>query len=244
MQFKEIMKVKNALNQTIIEANDVWKIYKRGKTDVEALRGVSFLVREGEIVAIMGPSGCGKTTLLNMVGGLDTPTKGSIRVNEIELSSLGESKLTKFRRENIGFVFQFYNLLPNLTALENVQLPLIAQGIQKQRRREIAEDFLRAVGLNERLHHKPGELSGGEQQRVAIARAIATQPSIVLADEPTGDLDTKTGQEIMSVLKEINEKFGKTIIIVTHDDIVAKTANRIIKLRDGKIIENSSNYGS
>jgi putative ABC transport system ATP-binding protein len=238
VKFKEIMKLNSMLNQTIIEANDVWKIYKRGKTDVEALRGVSFLVREGEIVAIMGPSGCGKTTLLNMVGGLDTPTKGSIRVNEIELSTLGESKLTKFRRENIGFVFQFYNLLPNLTALENVQLPLIAQGLSKTERFEKAKEFLQAVGLSDRLYHKPGELSGGEQQRVAIARAIAVQPSIVLADEPTGDLDTKTGEEIMGLLRKINEA-GQTIIIVTHDEMIAATADRIIKLRDGKIIENS-----
>ena len=223
---------------TVIEADDVWKVYKRGKTDVEALRGVSFRVREGEIVAIMGPSGCGKTTLLNMVGGLDTPTKGSIRVNEIELSSLGESKLTKFRRENIGFVFQFYNLLPNLTALENVQLPLIAQGMSKKERLEKATEFLQAVGLSERLYHKPGELSGGEQQRVAIARAIAVQPSIILADEPTGDLDSKTGEEIMELLRQINDQ-GQTVIVVTHDDMIAKTTDRIIQLRDGEIIKNS-----
>jgi len=228
--------ISNDLN--VIEADDIWKVYKRGKTDVKALRGVNFRVREGEIVAIMGPSGCGKTTLLNIIGGLDTPTKGNIRVNEIELSNLGESKLTKFRRENIGFVFQFYNLLPNLTALENVQLPLIAQGIPKKERFEKAKDFLQAVGLSDRLYHKPGELSGGEQQRVAIARAIAVQPSIVLADEPTGDLDTKTGEEIMGLLRKINE-MGQTIIIVTHDDMIAATADRIIKLRDGKIIENS-----
>ncbi len=222
----------------VIEADDVWKVYQRGKTDVEALRGVSFQVREGEIVAIMGPSGCGKTTLLNIIGGLDKPTKGNIRVNDIELSSLGESKLTKFRRENIGFVFQFYNLLPNLTALENVQLPLIAQGMSKKERLEKATEFLQAVGLSDRLYHKPGELSGGEQQRVAIARAIAVQPSIILADEPTGDLDSKTGEEIMELLRHINEQ-GQTIIIVTHDDMIAQTTDRIIKLRDGAIIENS-----
>jgi len=222
----------------VIEADDVWKVYQRGKTDVEALRGVSFQVREGEILAIMGPSGCGKTTLLNIIGGLDKPTKGNIRVNDIELSSLGESKLTKFRRENIGFVFQFYNLLPNLTALENVQLPLIAQGMSKKERLEKATEFLQAVGLSDRLYHKPGELSGGEQQRVAIARAIAVQPSIILADEPTGDLDSKTGEEIMELLRHINEQ-GQTIIIVTHDDMIAQTTDRIIKLRDGAIIENS-----
>ncbi|WP_287582468.1 ABC transporter ATP-binding protein [Candidatus Borrarchaeum sp.] len=222
----------------VIEADDVWKVYKRGKTDVEALRGVSFRVREGEIVAIMGSSGCGKTTLLNIIGGLDTPTKGNIRVNEIELSSLGETKLTKFRRENIGFVFQFYNLLPSLSALENVQLPLIAQGKSKKERLEKATEFLQAVGLNDRLYHKPGELSGGEQQRVAIARAIAVQPSIILADEPTGDLDSKTGEEIMELLRQINDQ-GQTVIVVTHDDMIAKTTDRIIKLRDGKVIENS-----
>ena len=222
----------------VIEADDIWKVYRRGKTEVEALRGVSFMVREGEIVAIMGPSGCGKTTLLNIIGGLDTPTKGDIRVNEIELSSLGESKLTKFRRENIGFVFQFYNLLPNLTALENVQLPLIAQGTSKKERLEKATEFLQAVGLSERLYHKPGELSGGEQQRVAIARAIAVQPSIILADEPTGDLDSKTGEEIMELLRQINDQ-GQTVIVVTHDDMIAKTTDRIIQLRDGEIIKNS-----
>jgi putative ABC transport system ATP-binding protein len=223
----------------VIEADNVWKVYKRGKTDVEALRGVSFRVRKGEIVAVMGPSGCGKTTLLNIIGGLDTPTTGNIIVNENNLSNLGGGKLTKFRRENIGFVFQFYNLLPNLTALENVQLPLIAQGIPKQKRRKIAEEFLQGVGLSDRLNHKPGELSGGEQQRVAIARALAVNPAIVLADEPTGDLDSTTGEEIMNLLKEINEKFSHTIIIVTHDELIAKTADRIIKLRDGRIIENS-----
>ena len=223
---------------SIIDADDVWKVYKRGKTDVEALRGVSFQVKEGEIVAIMGPSGCGKTTLLNIIGGLDTPTKGNIKVNEIELTSLGESKLTKFRRENIGFVFQFYNLLPNLTALENVQLPLIAQGMPKNERLEKAKEFLEAVGLSERLDHKPGELSGGEQQRVAIARAIAVQPSIVLADEPTGDLDSKTGEEIMELLRQINE-LGQTVIVVTHDALIAKNTDRIIQLRDGEITENS-----
>ncbi len=236
MDGKKMKSISSDLN--VIEADDVWKVYKRGKTDVDALRGVSFRVREGEIVAIMGPSGCGKTTLLNIIGGLDTPTKGNIRVNEIELSSLGESKLTKFRRENIGFVFQFYNLLPNLTALENVQLPLIAQGMSKKERLEKVTEFLQAVGLSDRLYHKPGELSGGEQQRVAIARAIAVQPSIILADEPTGDLDSKTGEEIMELLRKINE-MGQTIIIVTHDDMIAKTTDRIIKLRDGTIIENS-----
>ncbi len=236
MGAKKMKSISSGLN--VIEADDVWKVYKRGKTDVEALRGVSFRVREGEIVAIMGSSGCGKTTLLNIIGGLDTPTKGNIRVNEIELSSLGETKLTKFRRENIGFVFQFYNLLPSLSALENVQLPLIAQGKSKKERLEKATEFLQAVGLNDRLYHKPGELSGGEQQRVAIARAIAVQPSIILADEPTGDLDSKTGEEIMELLRQINDQ-GQTVIVVTHDDMIAKTTDRIIKLRDGKVIENS-----
>jgi putative ABC transport system ATP-binding protein len=236
MDGEKMKSISSDLN--VIEADDVWKVYKRGKTDVKALRGVSFQVCEGEIVAIMGPSGCGKTTLLNIIGGLDKPTKGNIKVNEIELSSLGESKLTKFRRENIGFVFQFYNLLPNLTALENVQLPLIAQGMSKKERLEKATEFLKAVGLSDRLYHKPGELSGGEQQRVAIARAIAVQPSIILADEPTGDLDSKTGEEIMELLRQINDQ-GQTIIIVTHDDMIAQTTDRIIKLRDGAIIENS-----
>ena len=238
MDGEKMKSISSDLN--VIEADDVWKVYQRGKTDVEALRGVSFRVREGEIVAIMGPSGCGKTTLLNIIGGLDTPTKGNIRVNEIELSSLGETKLTKFRRENIGFVFQFYNLLPSLSALENVQLPLIAQGISKKERLEKATEFLQAVGLNDRLYHKPGELSGGEQQRVAIARAIAVQPSIILADEPTGDLDSKTGEEIMELLRQINDQ-GQTVIVVTHDDMIAKTTDRIIQLRDGEIIKNSGN---
>jgi len=236
MDGEKMKSISSDLN--VIEADDVWKVYQRGKTDVKALRGVSFQVKEGEIVAIMGPSGCGKTTLLNIIGGLDKPTKGNIRVNDIELSSLGESKLTKFRRENIGFVFQFYNLLPNLTALENVQLPLIAQGMSKKERLEKATEFLQAVGLSDRLYHKPGELSGGEQQRVAIARAIAVQPSIILADEPTGDLDSKTGEEIMELLRQINDQ-GQTIIIVTHDDMIAMTTDRIIQLRDGKIIKNS-----
>jgi putative ABC transport system ATP-binding protein len=236
MDAKKMKSISSDLN--VIEADDVWKVYQRGKTDVKALRGVSFQVKEGEIVAIMGPSGCGKTTLLNIIGGLDKPTKGNIRVNDIELSSLGESKLTKFRRENIGFVFQFYNLLPNLTALENVQLPLIAQGMSKKERLEKATEFLQAVGLIDRLYHKPGELSGGEQKRVAIARAIAVQPSIILADEPTGDLDSKTGEEIMELLRQIND-LGQTIIIVTHDDMIAKTTDRVIRLHDGEIIENS-----
>ena len=238
---KQITKSMLTERETSLVVKNLHHKYNPGQpNEVYVLKGIDLTVQEGEIVAIMGPSGCGKTTLLNIIGGLDTPTKGNIKVNEIELTSLGESKLTKFRRENIGFVFQFYNLLPNLTALENVQLPLIAKGMPKKERLEKAKEFLQAVGLSARLDHKPGELSGGEQQRVAIARAITVQPSIVLADEPTGDLDSKTGEEIMELLRQIND-LGQTIIIVTHDDMIAKTTDRIIQLRDGEIIEKSKN---
>ncbi len=219
----------------MIELRNVSKIYRMGNLDLVALRDVSFRVDDGEFIAIMGPSGSGKSTLLNILGCLDVPTKGEYLIDGLKVSEFSDSQLAAIRNEKIGFVFQNYNLLPRLTALANVELPLIYAGIQG-RRKEMALNAIRAVGLEERAHHHPSELSGGEQQRVAIARALANSPSIILADEPTGNLDSKSGGEIMSILTLLNQR-GITIIMVTHDRTVAAYAKRIIRLKDGEIIE-------
>ncbi len=224
------------MNNTAVQVNDVWKVYKIGrKIEVEALKGVSLEIEKGEFMSIMGPSGSGKSTLLNLIGGLDIPTEGKVTIEGTEISKMKERQLLKIRREKVGFVFQFYNLLPYLTALENVMLSLIAIGAPRRKRKEEAKNILEQVGLGARLKHKPGELSGGEQQRVAIARALVSRPAIVLADEPTGDLDTKTGMEIIDLMKNFNQELEQTFIIVTHDHDVSHKTERIIHLRDGKI---------
>lgn len=224
----------------VVEMDDVEKTYQLGKVKVYALREVSLFLFQGEFVLVMGPSGSGKTTLLNLIGGLDKPTQGKISVNGLDLTTLSDKELTKIRRHKIGFIFQFYNLIPVLTALENVELPLLAAGQPKGRARERAKELLHIVGLAERMNHMPDELSGGEQQRVAIARALANKPSIILADEPTGDLDSKTGSEIVQVLHDAAKKENATVVVVTHDPLIAEKADRIMRMRDGQIISEES----
>ncbi len=218
----------------VIRLEDVWKVYGT-EVRVEALRGVDLSVEEGEFIAIMGPSGSGKSTLLHIMGLLDTPTRGRVFVLGREASRLSDDERALLRRESIGFVFQQYNLSPSLTALENVELPMLFAGVPPEKRRKRAVELLEAVGLGDRLHHYPNQLSGGQQQRVAIARALANNPHIILADEPTGNLDTKTGRRILEVFRELNER-GKTVVIVTHDPEVAEAAEKIVKIRDGKIV--------
>ncbi len=226
-------------NTPIIELKDVWKIYELGEHKVYALRGLNLKVFAKEFVAIQGPSGSGKSTTMNLVGCLDVPTKGAIFLDGQNIAELSESDLATIRGRKIGFIFQKFNLLNNLTALQNVALPLIFQGVPEHERIEKAENLLRLVGLQERMWHRPNQLSGGEQQRVAIARSLAVNPEVILADEPTGNLDSKTGAEIMDFLKNLNKKHGKTIILVTHDDVLAKHADRIVFLKDGQIIKST-----
>lgn len=221
----------------IIRLEDVWKVYNLGKVDITVLRGLHFHINKGDFVALMGPSGSGKSTTMNMIGCLDIPTKGEIYLKGKDISKLPESDLAQIRGKTIGFVFQQFNLIPTMTALENVMLPMIFQGTDEGERKKTAIKLLEMVGLKERASHKPAELSGGEQQRVAIARALANNPEIILADEPTGNLDSKTGIEIINKLKELHEKENKTIVVISHDKNVAKNANKIIFLKDGVIVK-------
>lgn len=221
----------------IIELNEVWKTYQMGKIEVHALRGMNLNVHDKEFLAVMGPSGSGKSTALNMIGCLDVPTKGTILLSGLDISKLHESDLAQIRGKKIGFVFQTFNLMPSLTALQNVTLPMIFQDLGEAEREKKGVYWLERMDLGDRLHHKPTELSGGQQQRVAIARALANDPDVLLADEPTGNLDTKTGEEVMDLLKDLH-KDGKTIVMVTHDPDMAEHAERIAYLRDGKIMEN------
>ena len=225
------------MNDIIIELRDVWKIYKMGKVDVNALRGMNFRVKRNEFVSIMGPSGSGKSTAVNMVGCLDIPTKGDVYLEGKNIAHLSESSLAQIRGRKIGFVFQTFNLIPTLTAKENIILPMIFQGIPADKREKRADKLLRLVQLEGRMNHKPTELSGGEQQRVAIARSLANDPNVILADEPTGNLDSKTGRIVMNFLKDLNKKEGKTIVMVTHDAELAKHADRIAYLKDGVIVK-------
>ncbi len=214
-----------------------------GEIEVAALRGVTLQVKPGEAIGIMGPSGSGKTTLLNLIGALDRPTSGTVSIDGIDITSMKENELTRIRRNKISFVFQFFNLLPVLTAYENVELPLLIAGVEEETRKERVDYLLEIVGLSERADHRPDELSGGEQQRVAIARALAKPPEetrsiVVLADEPTGDLDTQTGEEIMRVLLDLTKKEGGTLLVVTHDPDVGAKMDRVYNMRDGKIVNN------
>ena len=219
----------------VIKLDTVWKIYQMGDVKVEALRGLSLEVKKGEFLAVQGPSGSGKSTAVNMIGCLDFPTKGKILLDGQNISELSESRLAQIRGRKIGFVFQQFNLIPTLTAFENVMLPMIFQGKSEADRRKSAEDLLKKVDLGDRMHHRPQEMSGGQQQRVAVARALANDPEVILADEPTGNLDSKTGKHMMELLKNLNRKDKKTIVMVTHDDKLAKVADRIAHLIDGKV---------
>jgi len=229
--------------KTIIKIQEVWKTYKMGEIEVHALRGMNFEVKKGEFVAIMGPSGSGKSTAVNMIGCLDIPTKGEIFLEHRNIAHLSESELAQIRGQKIGFIFQQFNLIPTLTAKENVMLPMIFQGISLEKRKERAEKLLNMVDLGDRMDHKPAELSGGQQQRVAIARSLANNPDVVLADEPTGNLDTKTSKLVVDFLSLLHKKEKKTIIMVTHDEDVAKCAERIERLKDGAIISKKSKGG-
>ncbi|MCW1300985.1 MAG: ABC transporter ATP-binding protein [Candidatus Nanoarchaeia archaeon] len=220
----------------LVELKNVRKSYRMGKVIVPALRDVSLQVTRGEFLAILGPSGSGKSTLLNIIGCLDRPDEGEVIIDGINVLKLRDEKLAEIRLKQVGFIFQFFNLLPRLTALENVELPLLLAGVDEKRARERAKHLLELVGLESRVNHRPFELSGGEQQRVAIARALVNNPKIVLADEPTGNLDTRSGEEIIQLMKKLNSKLKQTFIVVTHDRKIASIANRIIYLRDGMIV--------
>ncbi len=222
------------MKENIIELKNLAKHYKMGENIVKALDGVNVEIKKGDFVAIVGPSGSGKSTMMNMVGALDLATEGEIFLEGEDIEELEESELAQIRGRKIGFVFQTFNLIPTLTALENVMLPMTFQGLPKDEKIERAEEILEMVGLTNRKDHFPNELSGGERQRVAISRALANNPEVILADEPTGNLDSKTGKEIMNIFKDLNKK-GKTIILVTHDLELTKYANKVLKLRDGKI---------
>ncbi|AEX85789.1 macrolide ABC transporter ATP-binding protein [Marinitoga sp. 1135] len=226
------------MEKVIFEVKDVKKVYKMGEVNVNALDGINFKIKAGEFVIIMGPSGSGKSTTLHIIGCLDTPTSGKVYVDNMDVSNLSEKKLARIRREKIGFVFQQFNLLPKLTALENVELPMIYKGLPSSKRRKKAKELLEMVGLGDRIHHKPSQLSGGQMQRVAIARALANDPQYILADEPTGNLDSKSGEDIINILKDLN-KSGMTVIIVTHDPDLESLGTHNIYLKDGLIQKES-----
>lgn len=224
----------------MIKLENIKKIYHMGDSDVHALDGVSLHIKPHEFVAIIGPSGSGKSTLMNMIGCLDVPTDGECWIEGIAVSKMKDNELADLRNKKIGFIFQQYNLLTKLSALENVELPLIYRGLSQTERSKIAKEALKRVGLEDKIHHKPSELSGGQQQRVSIARALSSKPSLILADEPTGALDSKSGIEIMQMLHELHKE-GNTIVVITHDLNIAKQAERIVTIKDGKIVSDEDN---
>ncbi len=229
-----------ASNGHIIDMHAITKVYDTGKIQVEALRGIDLTVKRGEFVAIVGPSGSGKSTLLNLLGCLDTPTGGEYRLSGETVAGLDRDQLADIRNRRVGFVFQNFNLLPQLTALENVEMPMLFGGVGRKERKQRAKKHLESVGLGDRVEHKPTELSGGQMQRVAIARALSMEPDIVLADEPTGNLDTGSGTDVMGALQELWEG-GATLVVVTHDKALANRANRVIEIRDGKVVDDHLN---
>jgi len=236
----EVVKVEDKeacnLDDIMIKISNLSKVYKMGENEVHALNHVNLNIKEHEFVSIIGPSGSGKSTLMNMLGCLDVPSSGEYILDGKEIKQMSDDELAKIRNDKIGFVFQGFNLLPKLTALENVELPLIYQGVSAKERRERAKVALEKVGLGERIDHKPTELSGGQQQRVAVARALITNPPLILADEPTGNLDSSSGKEIMEIFHKLNEN-GNTIVLITHDNGVAAQAQRMIRIQDGKLTE-------
>jgi len=232
---KKLEPMMQQVSEFIVRTRDVHKIYLMGKVEVHALRGITLDIKRGEYISIMGPSGSGKSTLFNMIGGLDKPSSGSVYINEVDLAQLDAYELAWLRCRTIGYIFQTFNLIPVMTALENVTLPMIFAGVPEDERRDRGMELLKRVGLADRWNHKPFELSGGQQQRVAIARALANDPAIILADEPTGNLDLRTGKEIIELLKELNEEKGVTIISATHDLKMIDVSDRVIWIRDGQI---------
>lgn len=222
---------------SMIHIFDLKKIYEMGEIKVHALDGVNMKVNRGEFVSVMGPSGSGKTTLLNMIGALDNPSEGAVFINGINVAHMNDEEQTNLRLRNLGFIFQFYNLVPVLTAYENVELPLVFAEQPEEIRQDRATKFLELVGLGDRMDFLPAELSGGEQQRVAIARSLANEPALLIADEPTGELDTHMGKEIVNLLHELNRELNQTILMVTHDPAVGKLADRLLRMRDGKIVD-------
>ena len=220
----------------MIEVSEATKVYRRGRTEVRALAGVSLTVPRGQFLSVMGPSGSGKSTLLNLLGALDVPTSGSLRIGGQELAKMDDTALSAFRRERLGFIFQFFNLMPTLTAVENVMLPGLLAGRSNAQLLASAEALLETVGLSGRAHHRPDELSGGEMQRVAVARALLTEPALLLADEPTGNLDSKTGTEVLRLLREATRQRQLTVVMVTHDPRAAAVGDRIVRLADGAIV--------
>ncbi len=223
---------------SIIKVEDAWKTYKLDSVEVHAVQGINIEIKKGEFVSLIGRSGSGKSTTLNLIGCLDLPSKGAIYLDNHNIAHLKEDELAKIRGKKIGFIFQTFNLIPSLNIVENVSMPMIFQNnLSEEQRERKAKQLLELVGLGHRLQHKPSELSGGERQRVAIARSLANDPEVILADEPTGNLDTKTGEQILKLLSDLHKQQGKTLIIVTHDSYIAKQADRIIRLQDGKVIE-------
>ena len=224
----------------LIHIENMKKIYNPGENEVRALDGIDLDIEKGDLVAIVGHSGSGKSTLMNMLGCLDTPTSGKYVLDGQDVASMTDNQLADVRNKEIGFIFQGFNLISNLDAVENVELPLVYRGVSKNERKQLAMEALKSVGLEDRMKHKPNEMSGGQQQRVAVARAVAAKPPIILADEPTGNLDTKSTQEIMEILKELHRS-GRTVIIITHDEEIASQAHRVIRILDGRIEEDYSN---
>jgi putative ABC transport system ATP-binding protein len=220
----------------LIETVDLVKTYMQGGRPLEVLKGICLTVEPGEFTAVMGPSGSGKSTLLNMIGALDRPTSGKVYINGVDLSKLNDNQVAELRNREIGFIFQFFNLIPRMDALGNVELPMVIGGIARGKRKRRAQELLEMVGLGDRADHKPSQLSGGEQQRVAIARSLSNDPKLILADELTGNLDSKTGEEIIHLLRTLNKEEGKTFILITHDPTVGQNTDRIVQLRDGAVV--------